>query len=144
MNSRLGPRKKINVILVGFGAKESSIAHMQEAKWIGGKKNDLVICYGGSKEKTEWAYVFGWTEKEIVKRNLETIMMDNVVNSELVPKIEKEILSNYKIKEWEKFDYISVEPPYWAYLILLGVLVFTQTIFFLISYFNNSTKANVD
>jgi len=140
MNSRLGPRKKVNVILIGFGAKDSSIAHMQEAKWIGGKKNDLVLCYGGNKEKVEWAYVFGWTEKEIVKRNLETIMIGDRIDSKLIGKIEKEILKNYTIKEWEKFDYISVEPPYWAYLILLGVLCFTQTIFFLVSYFNNSTK----
>jgi hypothetical protein len=127
MNARLGPRKKVNVILIGFGRQDSSIAHMQEAKWIGGKKNDLVICYGDDKEKTTWAYVFGWTEKEIVKRNLETILLDNPVDNGIIPLVENEIMENYSIKEWEKFNYISVEPPTYAYLILLGVMLVTQS-----------------
>jgi len=144
MNSRLGPRKKVNVILIGFGLGNSGIAQLQEAKWIGGKKNDLVLCYGGTNEKTEWAYVFGWTEEEIVKRNLETILMEFPVNIEILPKIEKEIVKNYKIKKWKKFNYISVEPPLWTYLALLGILVVTQGGFLTWSYLNSETKDKKD
>jgi len=142
MNSRLGPIKKVNVIMIGFGVENSGIARLQEAKWIGGKKNDLVICYGGTNEKTEWSYVFGWTEKEIVKRNLETILLKNSVNLDILPKIEEEIMKNYTIKEWEKFDYISVEAPWWSYLVLIGVLIATQGGFLTWSYFNSQTKDN--
>lgn len=94
MNSRLGPIKKVNVILVNFEKQSSDMAHYQEAAWIGGKKNDLVLCYG-----TDWSYVFGWTEEEIVKRNLEKILLDNSKDDSIIPKIEEEIIKNYKIKE---------------------------------------------
>jgi hypothetical protein len=125
MCSRLGPVKKVNVILIGFAQQESQIAHYQEAKWIGGKKNDLVLCYGGyeSGARASWAYVFGWTEEEIVKRNLETLLIQNPINNDLLPKIEEEIFKNYKIKEWKKFDYISIEPPLWSYIVMILIAV---------------------
>jgi hypothetical protein len=121
MNSRLGPIKKVNVILVGFGSADSGIAQYQEAKWIGGKKNDLVLCYGDG-----WSYVFGWTDKEIVKRNLATILLKNKVNDDIIPKIEKEIIANYVIKDWSSFDYIKVDPPGWSYLIFVIVLILVE------------------
>jgi len=140
MNSRLGPVKKVNVIMIGFGVEDAGTAHMQEAKWIGGKKNDLVLCYGGTNDKVDWSYVFGWTEQEIVKRNLETILLKNPINVKLIDKIETEIIQNYKIKEWENFNYISVEPPMWTYFMLIGILVATQGGFLAWSYFNSQTK----
>lgn len=123
MNSRLGPVKKVNVIIVGFDGdgNDSSLAQMQEAKWIGGKKNDLVLCYGPG-----WSYVFGWTESDIVKQNLQTILLNNRVETALIEKIESEIKENYVIKDWSKFDYLTVEPPGWSYWVLLLVMALTQ------------------
>jgi hypothetical protein len=105
LNARLGPPKRINLIMVGFGAKDSSIAEWQRAAWIGGKKNDLVLCYGDT-----WAKVFGWTESELVKRNLESILLDNKKNNAILPLIEAEVRANYKLKDWSKFDYIAIKP----------------------------------
>ena len=59
MNARLGPTKKVNVILIGFGDGGSDSGQTQEAKWVGGKKNDLVLCFGGPLKKPCWTYVFG-------------------------------------------------------------------------------------
>jgi len=128
MCSRLGPMKKVNVILIGYIQGDAQIAHYQEAKWIGGKKNDLVLCYGGDEtgKKASWSYVFGWTEEEIVKRNLETVLLECSIDNNILPKIEEEIAKNYKIKEWKKFDYISVEPPFWSYLVMLFVTIILQ------------------
>ena len=136
MNARLGPTKKVNVIMVGFGDKDSSYAHWQQAKWVGGKKNDVVICYGGLGIKPDWAFVFGWTEEEIVKRNLESILLGHETGPELIPLIEKEIVDNYIIKDWSKFDYISVEPPWWTYLLLIIVMACTQTGFYFWAHYN--------
>ena len=123
LNSRLGPNKRVNVIMVGMGNKDSVYGQYQQAKWIGGKKNDLVITFGGGSktEPAKWAYVFGWTEQDIVKRNIETLLLTNPINNSLLPKIEQEIQKNYIIKDWKKFDYIKVSPPgwvYWVYVIL--------------------------
>jgi hypothetical protein len=136
MNARLGPRKKVNVILINFGGKDSKYGHYQQAAWVGGKKNDLVLCKGDS-----WAYVFGWTEKELVKRNLETILLENKLDQEIIPKIEAEIVANYQIKDWDKFDYITIEPPWWTYLIFIVVLGGAQTGFWIWAHKNEKDKA---
>lgn len=140
MNAELGPMMKVNVILIGFGAVDSSIAKFQEAKWIGGKKNDLVLCYGGEHTNPTWSYVFGWTEEEIVKRNLETILLKGPIDESIIPKIKNEIFSNYKIKDWEKFNYISIEPPIWSYFVMIGILIITQGGFFAWGIYNCYTK----
>jgi hypothetical protein len=132
----------VNVILIGFGDKDASVAQLQEAKWFGGKKNDLVLCYGGAGVKTEWAVVFGWTEQELVKRNLETILLENTVNTEILPRIESEIRANYVIKDWTKFDYIAVSPPWWGFLILCVVMIAAQCGFMYWSVNNENDKEN--
>jgi len=126
MNSSLGPRKRVNVIMVGFGDVSDDYGHYQQAKWIGGKKNDLVICFGGATKNSpaKWTYVFGWTENELVKQNLMTLLLTHPVDNNIIPLISEEIAKNYVIKDWKKFDYISIDPPtwaYWVYFILLGI-----------------------
>jgi len=140
MNSRLGPSKKVNVILIGFGAADRGIALYQEAKWFGGKKNDLVLCYGGSSGQTpEWAYVFGWTEQEIVKRNLENLLLESSgVSTELIPQIEAEVSANYIIKDWHKFDYLSIEPPTWTYILFIFLMIVAQSVCYIVSIRNNA------
>lgn len=122
LNAKLGISKKVNVILIGFGKQDSMIAEYQRAKFIGGKKNDLVLCYGNG-----WSRVFGWTEKEIVKANLATILLQNPVDNDILPLIEKEIRLNYTIKDWHKFDYLQIEPRavhfIWFAIILVVVEV---------------------
>jgi hypothetical protein len=141
MNARLGAVKKVNVVAVNFGANsDPSLATWLESYWIGGKKNDLVICFGAngvensSSTKPTWCHTFGWSEKEIVKRNIDTIVLENGIVSKTIPLIEKEIQANYTIKDWSKFDYLTVEIPmaYFVWclvlqLIAIGVWVFIAT-----------------
>lgn len=135
MNARLGPAKHVNVIMIGFGDKDSNIAEYQKAKYIGGKKNDIIICYGN-----EWARVYGWTEKEIVKRNIESIMLDNKVDDNILPLIEQEIKDNYIIKDWHKFDYIAIEPPSWAFTALVLLMAIIQCGLWYFFSINNINK----
>lgn len=145
MCARLGPAKKVNIIMVGFPSDaDSSIAHWQESAWIGGKKNDLVLCYGGGEgTNAAWSYVFGWTEEELVKRNLETILIENPVDTSILPLIEREVRTNYRIKDWDKFDYLSVEPPTKAYVWLVIVMFITQTGLWIYFHFNEADKDNM-
>ena len=129
LNSQLGPIKKVNLICVGFGEDEDlSIAQWQEAKWVGGKKNDLVICYGKSSDPAvaaRWCYVFGWTDSEIVKKELESLFLTTPAK-ELIPKIKETVEKGYTIKDWTKFDYITVEPSFTAYIWLILAMLLTQ------------------
>jgi hypothetical protein len=123
-NARLGPTKKVNVILIGFKDKDSSIADYQQAKYVGGKKNDLCLLYGWDGKKVTWAKVFGWSESDTCKRNLETILLRNPINNDILPLLDKEIRANYKIKDWHKFDYIAIEPRnvhyVWYFVLMIG------------------------
>jgi hypothetical protein len=129
MNATLGPKKRVNVIMVGFpDGLGDDYGHYQQAKWIGGKKNDLVICFGGATKTSppKWVYVFGWTESELVKENLMSALMQHPIDDSVIPLISSEITKNYVIKDWHKFDYIKIEPPTWSYWVYFIVMIVTQ------------------
>ncbi len=141
LNARLGARKKVNLIMVGFGTKDRSYAEYQQAKWIGGKKNDLVLCYGGDAGgKPAWAKVFGWTDSDVCKKIIEGILLENKVDDSILEKIEKQVVSYYTIKDWSSFDYIKIEPPMWSYFVYLFVLIGSQTGFYIWAYRNQACK----
>jgi hypothetical protein len=140
MNARLGPNKRVNVILAYYptvGDGDSELGKLQENKWLRGKKNDLVICYGGEDSKLAlWAYVFGWSESDDVKRNLEKLITSHEVTTELISQIESEISKNYIKKDWHKFDYVSVEPPPWSVVVMSITVFLTQIVGYVISFVN--------
>jgi hypothetical protein len=140
LNAELGPMKKVNLIIINFGEQDESISEWQRAKWIGGKKNDLVLCYGGLDVK--WAKVFGWTEKEIVKINLEQLLLQDKINDDIVPKIKEIVISDYIIKDWRKFDYLSVEIPTSIVLWYILGLVVVCSGFVFYSLKNEFDKSN--
>jgi hypothetical protein len=148
MNTRLGYSKAVNVVACGFGAQDANVAQLQEAAWIGGKKNDLVICYGNIKLEDEgssvkWTKVFGWTESEKVKNNLEKLVKEHPVNNDLLPLIADEVRNNYVIKDWSKFDNVTIEPPTWSYWLYFAIMVVTQGILFMV-YNMNELDQNSD
>jgi hypothetical protein len=135
MNAYLGPTKKVNLIIIGFGEQDHKIAEYQESAWVGGKKNDLVICYGNTKAEDggigiNWVKVFGWTERKDVKEHLETIVKNNPVNNDLIPLITEEVARNYVIKDWTKFDNVTIEPPTWAYILYFSMMVSIHGLFY--------------
>jgi hypothetical protein len=141
MNARLGPSKRVNVILVGMGARDSSAAQWQEAAWLGGRKNDVVICWGGSNLKPTWVRAFGWTERKTCLRNLESIVLENGAKDTTLPLIEREIVRGYTLKDWDKaFAHIRVPAPAWAVWTYLAVMVVTQAGFWWWAHANEYEK----
>ncbi len=141
MNAVLGPTKKVNLIIIGFGESDPKIAEYQESAWVGGKKNDLVICYGNIKLEDEgasvkWTKVFGWTESDKVKHNLEKLVKEHPINNDLLPLIADEVRNNYVIKDWSKFDNVTIEPPTWSYWLYFAIMIVTQGILFMVYNMN--------
>lgn len=142
MNAYLGPLKKANVIIVGFTNSNPQYGRYQESAWIGGKKNDLVLCFGiGESNKVNWSYVFGWTEKEIVKKNLQSILLTERLSDDIIPLLTQEITKNYIIKDWSKFSYITIDTPKWAYPVFFFVLVTSQVVLYIFFHRNDSSKS---
>jgi hypothetical protein len=121
LNAKLGPIKKVNLIIVGFDSSDHTLAESQKALWIGGKKNDLVLVYGNG-----WSRVFGWSDSDILKRDLEQLLLQNPVGENLLPEIERLILAEYEKTNWHKFDHLSVEPNGWAWFWFWFCLIITQ------------------
>lgn len=121
MNAILGPIKKVNVIIVGFSGPDSMQAEWLRANWKGGKKNDIVICYGNG-----WSKVFGWSDAELCKVNLQSIALRGPVDETIIPKIKDEIMKNYKETDWTRFDHLQISPKTSHYVWLFVVLIVTQ------------------
>lgn len=130
LNSRLGPTKRVNLIFVGWpdgtGVEASGY---QEAAWVGGKKNDLVVCFAGMApgKPAQWSKVFGWTESDLCKRNIESLFITHPPSDLLLGMVEQEVQKTYVIKDWAKFSYLRVEPPPWTLGMLIVAMVATQT-----------------
>lgn len=143
LNAKLGAVKKVNLIIIGWKNESSQISEFQRSKWIGGKKNDLVLCYGiDDSDSIIWTKVFGWSESEICKRNLETILLDNDINKDILALIETEVVDNYKIKDWKKFDYISIEPQTRHFVWFFVIMIITQSCLYAYFSMNDFEKRN--
>ena len=141
MNAILGPTKNVNVIAIGFPAGTSlEIGKLQERYWKGGKKNDLVLTFCGDVVKPEWAYVFGWTERETVKRLLENRLRSGTATIEEITKL---INAEYELLPFEeKFAHIEIETPWWYYLIFAIVVVLSQGTAHFLFVTNNESKGH--
>jgi len=142
LNARLGPSKRVNVIIVNFPGKSNDIVELQKAKWIGAKKNDLVLCYSSDKNgKTLWADCFSWSKSEIVKSNLKTILLENRVSDDIIPLIEAEIKKNYVLRDFEKdFSYLDIEPRPIHYFMAILIMILTQTGYWIYAHKNEFRK----
>lgn len=143
LNGVLGPRKKVNVIIVGFDSTDSMLGQYQKAKWIGGKKNDLVITLGGHDlNKPDWVFTFGWTDSDVCKQDITSYVLENGLSTNLMAYLSQEITANYQIKKWKDFDYLRVEPSPKYYYWFIFFLVLTQGglyWFFLMNDFDKSS-----
>lgn len=120
LNGKLGPIKHINLICVGFEDQDSSIAEKQVAYWKTPKKNDLIIIFGNG-----WSQVFSFSDSELCKQNISNLFL-NPSDPDLLSKLEKEIITNYKLVDWEKFEYLSISPQVHHVIWYLVILIITQ------------------
>lgn len=126
LNTVLGPIKKANLILVNFGNSGSHKGELLKQYWKGGKKNDLVLCYG-EEAGARWSYVFGWTESELCKANLASILLTNNIDSSILPLIRTEVLKNYELRDWKSLNKeIKVEAPIWGVILAIVFQVAAQ------------------
>lgn len=137
MNSRLGPVKFVNVIMIGFGDQPASIADSQRSKWYGGKKNDLVLCYGGPDPlKPTWVSVFGWSQENI-DQPLLSIMASSNMDTSILPAIEKIIYEKYTMLDWDSMmKRIDIEMPPWAWWVMILFILVSQGGYYLWTWHN--------
>lgn len=131
INGLLGKKKQVQTFLCIWKNKSIESAIKQKQYWKGGNKNELIVCIGLDKnEKIEWAYIFSWTEHNIIHIKLRDYIM-----SQKGKKLDTWKLRNYTYnaidKDWKrtsfkKFEFLRIELSntqiLWIYII---VFIFT-------------------
>ena len=142
LNSYLGARKKVNLIMLGFKDVDSMVAEYQKASYVGGRKNDLVLMYNvnSSDNVVSWTRVFGWSESEVCKRELESILLTKPIDDNILHLINLEVSANYTIKDWSKFDYLTIEPRTVHFVWFFVILGLTQSGLYVYFHFNEFSK----
>lgn len=106
LNSVVGPARKTNVILVALGEVPVDRAFDQISLWNGGKKNDLILIYGGPAEKPGWAKAFSWSNDHASLIKIEERMLRGVGGPTFIDDIRTLVLG-FSRKNWTEFDYLS-------------------------------------
>ena len=117
LNGDLGPRKQLHTWILLFKNKPLNIAHLQEAYWKGGNKNEFVVCIGiDDSLNVQWCHPFSWTEVQELKINTRNFVIDqkNLSLVQLSDYLYLELNEKWVRKEFKDFDYLTIEPPTWA------------------------------
>lgn len=115
-----GPRKHGKIWILLFVDKPQLSAHLQESYWEGGNDNDLVVCIGlSSKNKDlQWVKPFSWTpNRKILVDIREDIMQQKQFSFTGIQSVLDKNMPKYERKDFQEFDYVTVEPPTWAIIV---------------------------
>lgn len=129
MLRKLGPAKQANVVILFVNTADQSYLHALEGKWIGGKKNDIIVIVGSTAyPKIDWIAISSWTDRQLFKVQLrdELFAHGTIDRAKFLTSIEKTTMELYQRKSMKDFDYLKyqVEPPTWVLTlaILLGIM----------------------
>lgn len=130
-----GEKRKIRVYVLLFFNKPYDVGIKQKNYWIGGNKNEVVVCIDVDRKtgKINWVIPFSWAEnKRIVIDLREDIYNLKKLNFHNLYNIVDKSTENFKYRDFNQFNYLSVDPPKWeiyfvyiiTFLITIGVLYY--------------------
>ena len=130
LNGNYGPKRKLRVYVLLFSNKPYDIGIKQKNYWLGGNKNEIVICIDVDKNtgKLNWVYPFSWGENKRITIDLrEDIMNLKTLNFTSMFHIVDKSTESFKYRDFTQFNYLSVDPPTWevwfVYIITLGITI---------------------
>lgn len=129
-NALWGSKHHIKVFVLIFDNQDIEISERQRVYWKGGNKNELVICID---KQGKWSRSFSWCDnKEIEIRTNDIFNQPNLSLQEKINMLKSEIKQDWKLKDFQDFDYIRVplsnSQMVWIFLIVtfisVGTLIF--------------------
>lgn len=126
-----GNSYKCKVFILLFADSDLSKAIKQRDYWVGGKRNEVVVCIGYNSKTMEldWVNSFGLCDNNSVFVDIREDIMDNYTHLDLnafYPTIVKNIKTSYVPKDVSVFDFITLDISnvfYVISLILIGLVV---------------------
>lgn len=124
----LGPSKQVNWVVVFTKNNDPLWADALRVKWLGGKKNDVVVVLGTPEyPKLGWVRVLSWTDKELFKIQLrdELQALQTVDRKQVLDVLEKNVSKSFERKHMKDFEYLAnqIQPPGWLVALLFVVSV---------------------
>lgn len=140
----IGTSKEVNVIVIFTDGPDASYIYAIQKKWIGGKKNDVVVVIGTSTyPNIEWANVFTWA-RNYGNENFQVVLRDRLVDLKTVDSVVlgttilDTIVTKYDRPHNRSFEYLDnqIVPPTWAiwmayiFVVLgnIGAVIFQLTL----------------
>jgi hypothetical protein len=110
LNATYGPTKQVNVVVVAVKTDNPNYEYLLEEKWLGGKKNDLILLLGVPEPpKIAWAKVISWSKSEDLKVELrDTILELGTLDrrDDIIKATEEQIKTNWHRRHMKDFEYL--------------------------------------
>ncbi len=119
-NGLLGPKKEVKIFVLVFKNQPIEAGFYQESYWSGGNMNEFVVCIGtDNQRKVTWCKPISWTENERLKVDVKSFVENQTqLNlSSVADYLHTKIERDFKRRNFEEFDYLTVEPPFWAVIL---------------------------
>lgn len=134
-NGVYGPKRKLRFYVLLFYNKPIDVAIKQRSYWVGGNKNEIVLCIDVDKTtgKINWVYPFSWGENKRISIDLrEDVANMDTLNFTKLYHIADVATKDFMYRDFTQFDYLSVDPPNWevwfvyilTFVITIGVLIY--------------------
>lgn len=122
----LGKDKQVNIVMA-VTTQPRDYAYIIRDKWLGGKKNDVIITVGSKHyPKVDWVEVFSWSKEPMVnitlRDDLQSLGDMSDVN-QVMAVIAKDVGKHYVRKPMKEFEYLEgqIQPSgtviFWALFI---------------------------
>lgn len=128
MLKTIGPERQANVVLV-ITDQPPRFADALRSKWIGGKKNDVVIVVGtATYPDIRWVRVFSWAKYDIINVSLRNALLDSrrLDPLQTILIVRDKVRQLYVRRPMADFEYLKddVHPSGWVMVLalILGTL----------------------
>lgn len=124
----LGPQKQSNVVVLISGHADETFADAVNARWLGGKKNDVIVILGTPKyPDISWVRVLSWTDQQLFKVQLRDALfsLKTAEPDQVITTISQHISKGFVRKPMKDFEYLKheVELPGWVWFILISLSI---------------------
>lgn len=113
INGMYGKTNQFRLYMICFYNQNMDIAFKQKSYWVGGNKNEFVVCVGldSLTNKVLWSKAFSWEDKPTLETYTEQYFVgEEYFNiSKYCDWLKPRIASQWKRKNFEDFDYLKVE-----------------------------------
>jgi len=112
INSKLGPNKQCNVVLVFMNNRSPEYFYALKEHWDGANKNDVVIVSSIKDNVIMWAEVMSLSRNamigvtirdEMIGKNISTVRPE-----EFMAIVSENVLKNYKRRSMKEFEYLKL------------------------------------